>query len=92
MNGINSDSIRRSITSLDYDAAVANAAKLDPIALAQRVVLVYRAVRPLFGALAISPLIPPSFHKAVKSAIDLFDLWSGTIPEPGADFRAGKDL
>ena len=92
MNGINSDSIRRSITSLDFDAALANAAKLDPVALAQRVVLVYRAIRPLFGALAVSPLLPPSFHRPVKATLDLLDLWAATVPEAGADFRAGKDL
>jgi hypothetical protein len=91
MNAITFETIAHAINALDLEAlgASTTAPPPDPAACVQRVVVAYRAVRPLLAALAVVPLVPPKFREVVR----IFLATTDQLAEiPAADFKAGKDL
>lgn len=63
-----------------------------PVARFQKVLKIYRSVKPMFKVLASLPLIPATWRAAVMmldQALEALSGSSGAILEP---FKAGKDL
>lgn len=89
MNTTTFESIVHSINSLDLNAPAT--APADPAAHSDRLLAVYRAVRPLLLALTMVSLVPPQFRAALTLFLNTFDGFANSVSASG-DFKAGKDL
>jgi hypothetical protein len=53
---------------------------------------IWRAVRPILTVVATLPLLRPAWRDAVQFFLTTIEQIVATIPDAGADFKAGKDL
>ena len=58
----------------------------------QRVVKIYRSVKPLLSVVSTLPLVPPAWRAAIVMFLQALDALSGVSGEITAQFKAGKDL
>jgi hypothetical protein len=82
--------IDQEIRTLHLDGVKANALLGVQGDRIQRLVVIYRAVRPLLVALAALPLIPSHWRAAVQVLITTLD--EIAAPAATGEFKAGKDL
>jgi hypothetical protein len=93
MQSITYETIEQSVLDLDLDftPAGANAAIPDVVSTTQRLIAVYRAVRPILNVVAALPLVPPQFRTPLQLFIATLDQFTAGVSETDA-FKAGKDL
>lgn len=58
----------------------------------QRVVKVYRGIKPLLSVIGTLPLIPATWRAAIVMFNQALEALAGAAPDFAADFKAGKDL
>lgn len=63
-----------------------------PLTKFQKVVKVYRGVKPLFAVLATLPLIPSTWRAAITMLDQALEALSGVSGDLVPQFKAGKDL
>jgi hypothetical protein len=63
-----------------------------PLTKFQKVLKVYRGVKPLFAMLATLPLIPSTWRAAITMLNQALDAMSGAGGDFAPQFKAGKDL
>jgi hypothetical protein len=84
------ETIDREIAKLDLPALTAKTAVRTQWSRMERLVTIYRAVRPLLAAAAALPIFPPRWRDALKLfTTTMDDLASGVA---SGEFKAGKDL
>lgn len=63
-----------------------------PIGRLQRVLKIFRGIKPLFAVLGSLPLIPSTWRAAIVMFTQALDALAVVAPEVTAEFKAGKDL
>ena len=63
-----------------------------PVSRLQKVLKIYRGIKPLFAILGTLPLIPSTWRAAIVMFDQALDALSGVGGEITASFKAGKDL
>ena len=58
----------------------------------QRVLKIFRGIKPLFAVLGSLPLIPSTWRAAIVMFTQALDALAVVAPEVTAEFKAGKDL
>jgi len=92
MNAITFEIIHRSLAGLDLNTLGApETTPADPAARTERVLTVYRAVRPLLIGLTTVQLVPPQFRDGLALFVTTFDGFANGVSASG-EFKAGKDL
>jgi hypothetical protein len=91
MSAITYEAIERSLLSVDLRTLKAAPAAADAVARVQRLLTIYRAVRPLLLALTMLPL-PPRFGDALQLFTVTLDQLAASVPAAHGGFKAGKDL
>jgi hypothetical protein len=90
MSVITFNEIDHWVKTLDADAIEAQALPDAPADRVQKAIAIYRFVRPLFAAFAVTPLISNQW----KAAVQMFIVALDALSADGAsgEFKAGKDL
>jgi len=63
-----------------------------PVGRLQRVLKIFRGIKPLFAVLGSLPLIPSTWRAAIVMFTQALDALALVAPEVTAEFKAGKDL
>jgi hypothetical protein len=63
-----------------------------PVGRLQRVLKIFRSIKPLFAVLGSLPLIPSTWRAAIVMFTQALDALAIVAPEVTAEFKAGKDL
>lgn len=63
-----------------------------PIGRLQKVLKIFRGIKPLFAVLGSLPLIPSTWRAAIVMFTQALDALAIVAPEVTAEFKAGKDL
>lgn len=63
-----------------------------PIGRLQKVLKIFRGIKPLFAVLGSLPLIPSTWRAAIVMFTQALDALALVAPEVTAEFKAGKDL
>ena len=63
-----------------------------PVTRFQKVLKIYRGIKPLFKILSTLPLVPPTWRAAVVMFDQALEALSGVSGELIEPFKAGKDL
>ena len=63
-----------------------------PAGRLQRVLKIFRSIKPLFAVLGALPLIPSTWRAAIVMFTQALDALAIVAPEVTAEFKAGKDL
>ncbi|MDP9176969.1 MAG: hypothetical protein M3O61_04750 [Gemmatimonadota bacterium] len=63
-----------------------------PAGRLQRVLKIFRSIKPLFAVLGSLPLIPSTWRAAIVMFTQALDALAIVAPEVTAEFKAGKDL
>lgn len=63
-----------------------------PVARLQKVIKIFRGIKPLFAVLGSLPLIPSTWRAAIVMFTQALDALAVVAPEVTAEFKAGKDL
>lgn len=63
-----------------------------PIGRLQKVLKIFRGIKPLFAVLGSLPLIPSTWRAAIVMFTQALDALAVVAPEVTAEFKAGKDL
>jgi hypothetical protein len=63
-----------------------------PAGLLQRVVKIYRSIKPVLSVVSTLPIIPVTWRAALIMFVQALDALSGISGEITAQFKAGKDL
>ena len=63
-----------------------------PLTKFQKVLKIYRSIKPLFGVLAALPLIPTTWRAAITMLDQALEGLSGVSGDIALQFKAGKDL
>ena len=63
-----------------------------PVGRLQRVLKIFRGIKPLFAVLGSLPLIPSTWRAAIVMFTQALDALAVVAPEVTAEFKAGKDL
>ena len=92
LNATTFESIQQSVRSIDLEAIEGNAAVPEAVTRTQRLVAVYRGVRPILAVVSTLPLLPPQFREPLKLFLFTFDQFVAGVAETSGDFKAGKDL
>jgi len=93
MNAITFESIEKSIAHIDPDGSGdANAALPDLAGVTQRLLSVYRGVRPILSVVAALPLLPPKFRQSLRQFLATLDQFTEGVAGIDGAFKAGKDL
>ena len=87
MNTITFEAIHHSLSNLDLDALGAAGAPADPAAHKERVLTVYRAIRPLLVGLTTVTLVPPQFRAAMTLFLTTFDGFANSVSASGTSGR-----
>jgi len=87
MSTITFETIEKSVRNIDIDAMSAV-----PESRTQRLLVMYRGVRPILATLSVLPLLPPKFREALSLFLVTFDQFGQNVPEAEGGFKAGKDL
>lgn len=63
-----------------------------PTGRLQRVLKIYRGVKPLFAVISTLPLIPSTWRAAIVMFNQALEALAISAPDVTAEFKAGKDL
>jgi hypothetical protein len=63
-----------------------------PVGRLQRVIKIFRGIKPLLTVLGSLPLIPSTWRAAIVMFTQALDSLAVVAPEVTAEFKAGKDL
>ena len=63
-----------------------------PVGRLQRVLKIFRGIKPLLTVLGSLPLIPSTWRAAIGMFTQALDALAVVAPEVTAEFKAGKDL
>jgi hypothetical protein len=63
-----------------------------PSSRLQKVLKIYRGIKPLLAVLSSLPLIPSTWRAAIVMLTQALEALAIAAPEDTADFKAGKDL
>ena len=86
-------SVDRSIRTLMQEMEHENTLVQDtPVGRLQRVLKIFRGVRPLFTVLGSLPLIPSTWRAAIVMFTQALDALTAVGGDITAQFKAGKDL
>lgn len=86
-------SVDRSIRSLMQEMEHENTlVQESALARLQRVLKIFRGLKPLFAVLGSLPLIPATWRAALAMFVQALDALALVGPDFTADFKAGKDL
>jgi hypothetical protein len=86
-------SVDRSIRALMLDMEHENTLKPEtPLVSVQRVLKIYRGIKPLLMVVGAIPIIPSTWGAALSMFTKSLDALSVALPEVTAAFKAGKDL
>jgi hypothetical protein len=86
-------SVDRSIRTLMQEMEHENTLVAEtPVARFQKVLKIYRGIRPLLAVLSALPLIPSTWRAAIVMFDQALEALSGVSGEITAQFKAGKDL
>jgi hypothetical protein len=66
--------------------------KESPAGTLQRVLKIFRGIKPIFAVLSTLPLIPSTWRAAIVMFTQALDALVFVAPDVTADFKAGKDL
>ena len=58
----------------------------------QRVLKIFRGIKPLFAVVVSLPLIPSTWRGAISMLVQALDALAAVGPDFTADFKAGKDI
>jgi len=86
--------IDKGIANLRSTSTTGMEAKALPAAPGERgarLLGIYAAVRPILAVLSAVPLIPPTWREVLRLFVVTLDELAAS-PDPGAEFKAGKDL
>ena len=81
--------VRRAISALEHENTVL---AQSPIAVFQRLLKVYKQLKPLLVFLTTFPLVPQSIRTGVGLLVQMLDSVSEAGPTLTTWFKAGKDL
>ena len=86
--------VGRSLKALKADLKNENALLLTQTfaGRVQRVLKIYKGVKPVLTVLSTLPLLPTTWRAGVVMLIEAMDAIANSSPEVGSDFKAGKDL
>jgi len=85
--------IDRSVRSLMKEMESENTLIAEtPISRFQKVLKIYRSLKPLFAVLATLPLIPSTWRAGIVMFDQALEALSGVRGEITAQFKAGKDI
>jgi len=85
--------VDRSIRTLMQEMEHENTLVQDsPSSRLQKVLKIFRGIKPLFAVLSTLPLIPSTWRAAIVMFVQALDALAIAAPEITADFKAGKDL
>ena len=86
-------SVDRSIRTLMQEMEHENTLiQESPSGTLQRVLKIYRGIKPLFAVLSALPLIPSTWRAAIVMFNQALEALAFVAPEVTAEFKAGKDL
>lgn len=63
-----------------------------PVGRLQRVIKIYRGIKPLLSVISTLPLIPTTWRAAIVMFNQALEALAISAPDVTADFKAGKDL
>jgi hypothetical protein len=63
-----------------------------PVGRLQRVLKIYRGIKPLLSVVSTLPLIPTTWRAAIVMFNQALEALAISAPDVTADFKAGKDL
>ena len=81
--------VRRAMSSLEHERTVSAES---PAAAFQRLLKVYRGLKPLLAFLTTFPLVPQSIRTGIGLLAQTLEAVSQAAPWFTAQFKAGKDL
>ncbi len=87
--------IDQTIRGIDMEAeqSLVAAAAATPGERLQRVLKIYRGIKPLLTALSVLPLIPATWRAAITLFVQTIEALAASVPDGVAiEFKAGKDL
>ena len=85
--------VDRSIRALMHEMESENTLVAEsPLSHFQKVLKIYRGIKPLFAVLGRLPLIPSTWRAAIVMFDQALEALSGVSGEITAQFKAGKDL
>jgi hypothetical protein len=89
----NKTSVNRNLRGLQLTMEQENTLIAEtPAVKFQKVLKIYRSIKPLLSVLATLPLVPATWRAAVIMFTQALDALSGVSGEITASFKAGKDL
>jgi hypothetical protein len=89
----NKTSVNRNLRGLQVTMEQENTLIAEtPVVKFQKVLKIYRSIKPLLSVLATLPLVPTTWRAAVVMFTQALDALSGVSGEITASFKAGKDL
>ena len=63
-----------------------------PVGRLQKVIKIYRGIKPLLSVISTLPLIPTTWRAAIVMFNQALEALAISAPDVTADFKAGKDL
>jgi len=89
----NKRAIDRSVRTMQTDMEHENTLVAEtPVSKLQKVLKIYRSIKPLLAVLSTIPLIPSNWRAAVVIFNQALEALSGAGADITAQFKAGKDL
>jgi hypothetical protein len=82
-------SIRTLVTEMEHENTLVPET---PIARLQKVVKIFRGIKPLLSVIGTLPILPLTWRSAINMFHQALEALSVSTPEVSADFKAGKDL
>ena len=86
-------SVDASLRNLQKEMEQENTLVLEtPSGRLQRVLKIYRSIKPLLAVLSTLPLIPATWRAAIVMFTQALEAMATSAPDLSAQFKAGKDL
>jgi len=89
----NKRAIDRALRTLQTDMEHENTLVAEtPVCKLQKVLKLYRGIKPLLAVLGTLPIIPSMWRGTIVIFLQALDALAGAAPEVTAQFKAGKDI
>jgi hypothetical protein len=86
-------SVDASLRNLQKEMEQENTLVLEtPVGRLQRVLKIYRGIKPLLSILSTLPLIPSTWRAAIVMFNQALESMAASAPDLSAEFKAGKDI
>ncbi|HJQ38509.1 MAG TPA: hypothetical protein VKB93_15330 [Thermoanaerobaculia bacterium] len=86
-------SVDASLRNLQKEMEQENTLVLEtPLGRLQRVLKIYRGIKPLLSVLSTLPLIPTTWRAAIVMFHQALEAMAASTPDISAEFKAGKDI